>query len=117
MTMSLPLCCATEALRGFPCSSPQCPRRVTIRCQGGQQCQDPSQNQPPDGWNQPVRVDGRAPYELGGTIIPPSITPLERFEVDLMDFQVGGAGEVPNPTRPEQWASWEPRLSQKDAHN
>ena len=34
-----------------------------------------------------------------------------------MDFEVGGAGEVPNPTRPEQWAPWEPRVSQKDAHN
>ena len=51
VTISLPLCCATEALRGFPCSSPQCPRRVTIGCQGGQQCQDPSRNQPLDGWN------------------------------------------------------------------
>ena len=34
-----------------------------------------------------------------------------------MDFEVGGAGEVPNSTRPEQWAPGEPRLSQKDAHN
>ena len=62
-------------------------------------------------------MDGGAPYELGGTIISPSITPLERFEVDVMDFEVSGAGEVPNPTRPEQWAPWEPRLSQKYTHN
>ena len=34
-----------------------------------------------------------------------------------MDFEVSGSGEVPNPTHPEQWAPWEPRLSQKDAHN
>ena len=116
VTIVLPLCCATEALRRFPCSSPQCPRRVTIGCQGGQQCQDPSQNQPPDGWNQRVVVDGGALYDLGGTIIPSSTTPLERFEVDLMDFEVSGSGEVPNPTRPEQWAPWEPRLPKRDAH-
>ena len=36
-----------------------------------------------------------------------------------MDFEVGGPGEVPNPTRPEQWVLWdsEPRLSHKDAHH
>ena len=34
-----------------------------------------------------------------------------------MDFEVGGSGEVPNPTRPEQWAPWEPRLPQRDAYN
>ena len=119
VTISLPLCCATEALRAFPCSSPQCPRRVTIGCQGGQQRQDPSRNQPPDGWNQPVLVDGGALYELGGTIIPPSVTPFERFEVNLMDSQVAGPVEVPNPTRPEQWVPWEsaPRSSQMDAHS
>ena len=117
VTISLPLCCATEALRGLPCSSPQCPRRANFGCQGGQQSQDPSRNQPPDGWIQPVLVDGRALYELGGTIIPPSITLLERSEVDLMDFEVSGSGEVPMSRRPEQWATWESRLSQKDAHN
>ena len=69
VTILLPLCCATEALRGYPCSSPQCPRRATIGCQGGQQFEDPSRNQPPDGWNQPVPPDGGALYELGGTII------------------------------------------------
>ena len=117
VTISLPLCCATEAPRGFPCSSPQCPRRVTIGCQGGQKCQDPSLNRQPDGWNQPVLVDGGALYELGGTIDPPSITPLERFEVDLIDFKVSGSDEVPNPTRREQGAPWEPGLPQGDAHN
>ena len=49
VTFSLPLCCATEALRGFPCSSAHCPRRAPIGCQGGQQCQDLSRNQSPDG--------------------------------------------------------------------
>ena len=34
-----------------------------------------------------------------------------------MDFEVGGPGEVPNPTRPEQWAPWEPRLPPGVAHN
>ena len=33
--ISLSLCCTTEALRGFPCSSPQCPRRAIIACRGG----------------------------------------------------------------------------------
>ena len=117
MTISLPLCCATEALQGFPCSSPQCHRRATIRCQGGQQCEDSSRNQPPDGWNQPVPVSGGALYELGGTIVPPSIPPLEMFEVDLTDFEVGGAGEVANPVRPEQCASSESTLPPRDAHN
>ena len=117
MTISLPLCCATEALRGFPCSSPQCPRRVTTGCQGGQQCQVPSRNQLPDGWNQPVLVNGGALFEVGGTIIPPSITPLERFKVNLMDFKLSGTGEVPNQTRPEPWAPWEHQLPQEDAHN
>ena len=117
MTIPLSLCCATGALLGSPCSSPQCPRRVTIGCRGGQQCRDPSRNQPPDGCNQPVLVDGGALYELGSTIIPPFIAPLERFEVNLMDFEVGRSAEVPNPTRPEQWAPWEPRLPQPDAHN
>ena len=28
--------------------------------------------------------------ELGGTTIHPSITPLEKFELSLMDFDVGG---------------------------
>ena len=41
---------------------------------------------------------------LAGSTIPTSITALERFEVDLMDFQVSGSGEVPNPTPLKQWA-------------
>ena len=51
VSISLPLCCATKPLRGFPCSSPQCPRRATIACQGGNHFEDPSQNFLPDGWN------------------------------------------------------------------
>ena len=42
---------------------------------------------------------------------------LERFQVDLMDFEVSGSGEVPNPTHREQWAPWEPRIPQGDAHD
>ena len=116
MSVLLSLCCATEALRGFPCTRPQFPRRATIGCQGGHNCDDPSQNYPPDGWNQPVPVDGRALHELGGTAISPS-TPLERFQVDLMDFEAGGPGEVPEPTCPAECAPVEPRLSQADAQN
>ena len=100
----LPVCCVTEVLRGFPCSSPQCPSRATIGCQGGEQCEELIRNQPPDGPNQPVAVNGRAFYELGGTTIRPSIMPLERFEVGVMDFEVSGSGEMPNPTRRNQWA-------------
>ena len=62
-------------------------------------------------------MNGRVLYERGGTTIPPSITPLERFEVDLMDFKVSGSGEVPNPTRPEKWAPREPGLHPGDTNN
>ena len=34
-----------------------------------------------------------------------------------MDFEVSGSAEVLNPTHPEQWAPWEPRLHPGDAHN
>ena len=34
-----------------------------------------------------------------------------------MGFQVIGSGEVPNPTRPEQWAPWEPSLPPGVANN
>ena len=59
----------------------------------------------------------RAHYKLGGIIIPQSITPLERFEVYLMDFEIGGSGEVPDPTRPEQWVPWKPRVPPEVAYN
>ena len=97
VTNSLPLCGATETLRGFPCSSPHCPRRATIGCQGRQQCQDPSGNQPPDGWNQPVLVDGGARRHHHPTM---------NHAIGEMDFEVGRSGEVPNAARPEQWAPW-----------
>ena len=44
-------------------------------------------------------------------------TPLENFEVNLMDFEVAGPGEAPPPTRPNHWAPWEPRLFRGIAHN
>ena len=44
-------------------------------------------------------------------------TPLENFEVNLMDFEVAGPGEAPPPTRPNQWAPWEPRLPRGIAQN
>ena len=67
--------------------------------------------------NIPVEITPRMArinhYELGGTTIPPSITPLERVELDTMDFEVGGPGDVPEPTRPAKWALVEPRLSKE----
>ena len=30
VTITLPWCCANEALRGMPCASPNCPRRTQI---------------------------------------------------------------------------------------
>ena len=111
MNISLPLCCATEELPGFPCSSPWCPRRATIGCQGGQQCKDPTPKHPSDGWNQPVAVNGGVAYKFGGTTIPSSIAPLERFKFDLMDFEVGGSGEVPNPTPPGSMGSLESHIT------
>ena len=107
--ISLPLCCATEALRGFPCSSPECSRRSRIPCRGGHQDEDPIGHQPPHGWNQPADAAGGGLQEPGGTATT-HMTPLENLEVNMMDFKVGGPGEVPPPTRPEQWAPWEPRL-------
>ena len=117
VTISLPLCCATEALRGFPCCSPQCPRRATIACQGGHHFQDPSPNVPPDGWNQPAPFDGGALYELDGVTAPYTTAPVEQFKVDLMDFEVSGPGELVAPARPAEWAPWEPRLAQGDTHS
>ena len=70
-----------------------------------------SPNYPLDAWNQPVAVAGRALYDLGGTINPPSTTPLERSEVDLIEFHVAGPGEVPEPTHPAEWAPVEPRFT------
>ena len=86
VTISLPLCCAIEALRGFPCCNPRCPRRATIACQGGYHYQVPSWNLPPDGWNQPVQVDGEALYELNGVTASYTTAPMENITVDLMDF-------------------------------
>ena len=34
-----------------------------------------------------------------------------------MDFVFHGSGEVPDPTRPEQWAPWRPKLPPDAAHN
>ena len=35
VTITLPWCCANEALRGMPCASPNCPRRTQISSCGG----------------------------------------------------------------------------------
>ena len=44
------------------------------------------------------------------------VTPLKNVEVNSLDFDVSGPGEVVEPTRPAQWDPLEPRLSQRDAH-
>ena len=82
VTISLCLCCATEALRRFPCSSPQCPRGSRIACSGGHHYEDASRRQPPAGWDQEAYATDGAPQELGGTATT-NITPLENFEVNL----------------------------------
>ena len=55
-------------------------------------------------------------HELVGPVTT-HITPLENLQVNVMDFEVGGPGEVPPSTRPEQWACWEPKSAPGDAHN
>ena len=56
-------------------------------------------------------------YELGGVTAPYTTAPMDKFDVDLMDFKVSGPGEVVVPDRPAVWAPLEPQLDHGDAHN
>ena len=114
VTITLPWCCANEALRGMPCASPSCPRRAQISsCVGPDYHQDPSRNWPSSSWNLPAYGDGNAPVdltELAGTHIPYQCPTFETIEADIDDIEMGGPGEVPTYNRPASWAQWTPPL-------
>ena len=97
VTMQFSLRCTTEAPRPLSCCSPQCPRRATTACQGDFHFQDPSPIVPP---NRPAPVDSRALYDLDGVTQHYTAALMEKLEVDLMDLEAGGLGEVLVPKRP-----------------
>ena len=104
VTITLPWCCANEALRGLPCASPNCPRRAQISsCGGPDYNQDPSRNWPSSSWNLPAYANGNAPVELtdlAGTNTPYQCPHFETIDADIDDIEMGGPGEVPAYNRP-----------------
>ena len=114
VTITLPWCCANEALRGMPCASPSCPRRAHISSCGDPDYHNPSRNWPSSSWNPPAYDDGKAPVdltELAGTNIPYGCPTFETLDADLNDIEMGGPGEVPSYNRPASWAHWGDHLS------
>ena len=114
VTITLPWCCANEALRGMPCASPSCPRRAHISSCGDPDYHHPSRNWPSSSWNPPTYDDGNAPVELtepAGTNIPYGCPTFETMDADLNDIEMGGPGEVPSYNRPACWAHWGDHLS------
>ena len=114
VTITLPWCCANEALRGMPCASPSCPRRAHISSCGDPDYHNPSRNWPSSSWNPPAYDDGNAPVdltELAGTNIPYGCPTFETLDADLNDIEMGGPGEVPSYNRPASWAHWGDHLS------
>ena len=90
VTITLPWCCANEALRGMPCASPSCPRRAQISsCGVPDYHQDPSRNWPSSSWNLPAYADGNAPVELtdlAGTNTPYQCPHFETIDADIDDI-------------------------------
>ena len=120
VTITLPWCCANEALRGMPCASPSCPRRAHISSCGDPEYHNPSRNWPSSSWNPPAYDDGNAPVELTeltGTNIPYACPPFETIDADLNDIEMGGPGEVPSYNRPASWAHWGDHLSPEVTRN
>ena len=121
VTITLPWCCANEALRGMPCASPSCPRRAHISsCGAPDYHYDPSQNWPSSSWNPPAYDDGNAPVdltELAGTNTPYGCPPFETIDADIDDIEMGGPGEVPSYNRPASWAQWDNHLSPEVTRN
>ena len=71
VTITLPWCCANEALRGMPCASPNCPRRAQISsCGGPDYNQDPSRNWPSSSWNIPAYANGKLRWSLRTWQVP-----------------------------------------------
>ena len=99
VTITLPWCCANEALKGMPCASPSCPRRAHISSCGDPDYHNPSRNWPSSSWNPPAYDNGNAPVdltELAGTNIPYQCPTFETTDDDLDDIEMGGPGEVPS---------------------
>ena len=120
VTITLPWCCANEALRGMPCASPSCPRRAHISSCGDPDYHNPSRNWPSSSWNPPDYDDGNAPVELTeltGTNIPYACPTFETIDADLNDIEMGGPGEVPSYNRPASWAHWGDHLSPEVTRN
>ena len=120
VTITLPWCCANEALRGMPCASPSCPRRAHISSCGDPDYQNPSRNWPSSSWNPPAYDDGNAPVELtelAGTNIPYQCPTFETTDADLNDIEMAGPGEVPSYNRPASWAHWGDHLSPEGTRN
>ena len=121
VTITLPWCCANEALRGMPCASPSCPRRAQISsCGGPDYHQDPSRNWPSSSSNLPAYADGNAPVELtdlAGTNTPYQCPHFETIDADIDDIEMGGPGEVPTYNRPANWAQWDNHLSSEVTRN
>ena len=114
VTITIPWCCANEALRGMPCASPSCPRRAHISSCGDPDYHHPSRNWPSSSWNPPAYDDGNAPVELtelAGTNTPYGCPTFETIDADLNDIEMGGPGEVPSYNRPASWAHWDDHLS------
>ena len=120
VTITLPWCCANEALRGMPCASPRCPRRAQISSCGDPDYHNPSRNWPSSSWNPPAYDDGNAPVdltELAGTNIPYQCPTFETTDADLNDIEMGGPGEVPSYNRPASLAQWGDHLSPEVTRN
>ena len=120
VTITLPWCCANEALKGMPCASPSCPRRAHISSCGDPNYHNPSRNWPSSSWNPPAYDDGNTPVdltELAGTNIPYQCPTFETIEADLDDIEMGGPGEVPSYNRPASWAHWDDHLSPEVTRN
>ena len=120
VTITLPWCCANEALKGMPCASPSCPRRAHISSCGDPDYHNPSRNWPSSSWNSPAYDDGNAPVdltELAGTNIPYQCPTFETTDADLNDIEMGGPGEVPSYNRPASWAHWGDHLSPEVTRN
>ena len=120
VTITLPWCCANEALRGMPCASPSCPRRAHISSCGDPDYHNPSRNWPSSSWNPPAYDDGNAPVdltELAGTNIPYQCPTFETTDADLNEIEMGGPGEVPSYNRPASWAHWGDHLSPEVTRN
>ena len=120
VTITLPWCCANEALRGMPCASPSCPRRAHISSCGDPDYHNPSRNWPSSSWNPPAYDDGNAPVELtevAGTNLPYGCPTFETTDADLNDIEMGGPGEVPSYNRPASWAHWDDHLSPEVTRN